>query len=600
MNNNRGFFQTVTGIMTAAFTVTAVICAVIMGLCSRAESAAPVVIAGVVTVVVFAAVSVYLGSTVSARLDTARERLKALQNGNMHIEHKKISDSTELDGLIIAIDEYSAQMDSIVNELGRGLGQLADGNLNHKLPSDWNGDFGKIAKQYNAVANALGSTFKDIAQASSQVTSGTEQVASGAVTLSQGASEQAVSIEELTAQIADISDKVTGTAESAKSTSEIVEITGARVAECSTKMEAMLSAMNDINKSSEEISKIIKVIDDIAFQTNILALNAAVEAARAGAAGKGFAVVADEVRNLAVKSAEAASQTTSLIENSVANVGKGSEIAKETAKILEEIVTDSAQIVEGVARISETSEYQAQEIKRVTDGVAKISSVVKSNTQTAEQSAAASKDLSGQSGILSKLLSHFRFDGESYDSSSYGSYDNSYSSGGGYSDSYSSGDNDSYGSYDSYSNDDYVSSYDDSYSSSDDSFGGGGYDDDYSYSGYEEPSEKPYIDLDNDFSPSTSFSDDFNDMAKDSSIFSGNSSNSDSLKKALGLDTAADSGFSPIDFTNEITESAPVSAATPFATSTAVSATAPAVTARPKPAKIVLDDDDFENVKSKY
>ncbi|MDE6591847.1 MAG: hypothetical protein K2K57_02130 [Oscillospiraceae bacterium] len=593
MNNNRGFFQTVTGIMTAAFTVTAVICAVIMGLCSRAESSAPVVIAGVVTVVVFAAVSVYLGSTISAKLDTVRERLGAMQNGNMHTQHKKIPDNTELDGLIIAIDEYSAQMDSIVNELGRGLGQLADGNLNHKLPGDWNGDYGKIAKQYNAVANALGSTFKDIAQASSQVTSGTEQVASGAVTLSQGATEQAVSIEELKTQIADISSKVTGTAESAKSTSEIVGITGARVAECSTKMDAMLSSMNDINKSSEEISKIIKVIDDIAFQTNILALNAAVEAARAGAAGKGFAVVADEVRNLAVKSAEAASQTTSLIENSVANVDKGSEIAKETAKILEEIVTDSAKIVEGVASISETSEYQAQEIKRVTDGVARISSVVKSNTQTAEQSAAASKDLSGQSGVLSKLLSHFRFDGESYDGASYGSasyesYDNSYSGSDYSSDSYSSYDNDSY------SDDDYVSSYDDSYSSgSDDSYGGSGYDDGYSYSGYEEPSEKPsYINLDddNDFSASTSFSDDFNDMAKDSSIFSGSSS-SDSLKKALGLDTAAnssDSGFSPIDFTNEITETA----AAPVA--------APAVTARPKPATIVLDDDDFENVKSKY
>lgn len=591
MNNNRGFFQTVTGTITAAVAVTAAVCVIITGLCCRMlEGAAPGVLAAILSIAVITAVAALAGRSVSARLGEAEERVKALKRGEIHIEHKKIDPATEADSIVAALDELAAQMDGIIKELSQGLTQIAEGNLNYKLPRDWQGDFGKIAQKFNIAASSLGGIFKDIGEASSQVSSRTEHVASGAQSLSQGATEQAASIEELTSQISDISERVTSTAQSARSTSDIVKETAERIAECSREMDAMLASMDDINKSSEEISKIIKVIDDIAFQTNILALNAAVEAARAGSAGKGFAVVADEVRNLAAKSAEAASQTTSLIENSVANVGRGSEIAKNTAKTLETIVQNASLIEEEVAKISETSEYQAQEIKRVTDGVEQISSVVKSNTATAEESAAASRELSGQSGTLSKLLSHFRFDGNisdiDLDSSSYDSFGDSFGSS---SDSLSG----SSSGYDDYSSgSDSYSSFDNDYSDSSWSSGGGG---------YEEPSEKPaYIKLDDDddYSSGSSFSDDFNNMVKDSDVFSGGSSlgsgtsgSSDSLKKALGIDTAdpGSDNFVSYDFSKD-TPTPAVSAPSP----------APAPAAKAKPAMIVLDDDDFENVKSKY
>ncbi len=370
----------------------------------------PAIITAVVGIIVEVGLSFVMGGKLDKKLEDIDVKIEAISLGQFDfnktpdIEKDAIGNINNKSN--VAADNLSMTLDEII----AGLDELARGNLGYSLPETWGGKFGSLAAKYNEIAASLRETFKDIDAASGQVTNGSEQVANGAQTLSQGATEQAASIESLNSQIEDISRQVNDTAAAAKNTTFIVRNTGSLISECSAEMDKMLSSMEDINKSSAEISKIIKVIDDIAFQTNILALNAAVEAARAGAAGKGFAVVADEVRNLAAKSAEAAKQTTSLIEGSVENVQKGSEIAKQTAKVLETIVIDSDKIITEVTKISDASERQAEEIRSVTLGVEQISSVVQSNTATAEESAAASEELSGLSGTLKRMISQFKFD----------------------------------------------------------------------------------------------------------------------------------------------------------------------------------------------
>ncbi|NLP25785.1 MAG: methyl-accepting chemotaxis protein, partial [Clostridiales bacterium] len=220
--------------------------------------------------------------------------------------------------------------------------------------------------------------------------------------------EQASSIEELSASINEIAVQVKENADNVNTATKYVNETIDVIVESTNEMNNMLAAMNDINNSSNEIAKIIKVIDDIAFQTNILALNAAVEAARAGTAGKGFAVVADEVRNLALKSADAAKQTTALIENSIATVQHGSSLAEKAAGSLEVVATKSNLVGETIEHVLVASNEQAQSIEQINTGVEQISSVVQTNSATAEESAAASEELSGQADMLKNLVSEFR------------------------------------------------------------------------------------------------------------------------------------------------------------------------------------------------
>ncbi len=201
------------------------------------------------------------------------------------------------------------------------------------------------------------------------------------------------------------------TAQNSRDINALISETGQEVENSNHKMETMMSAMTKINESSSQIEKIIKTIEDIAFQTNILALNAAVEAARAGEAGKGFAVVADEVRSLASKSAEAAKNTTVLIGNSLSAVAEGNQIAEDTQSSLVSVVTSAQKISENMAKITNASDMQAEGISQVTTGVDQISSVVQTNSATAEQSAAASEELFGQSTLLKSLVGRFRLKG---------------------------------------------------------------------------------------------------------------------------------------------------------------------------------------------
>jgi methyl-accepting chemotaxis protein len=297
---------------------------------------------------------------------------------------------------------------SYIDEISNALLKVSQGDLVSELQLEYVGQFKKLKDNMEAMLSQLNATMMQINEAAHQVDSGAEQVSSGAQALSQGATEQASSIEQLSATVAEITHQINQNATNSKEAYDRVAFTGRVLQNSNDEMRGMVAAMGEIGVKSGEISKIIKVIEDIAFQTNILALNAAVEAARAGSAGKGFAVVADEVRNLAAKSAEAARDTTALISETLAAVENGSQMADTTAKSIEQTVQAAEQVIELINRISQASDEQARAINQINLGVEQVSSVVQTNAATAEQSAAASEELSGQSRLLRELIAQFR------------------------------------------------------------------------------------------------------------------------------------------------------------------------------------------------
>ena len=353
----------------------------------------------------------FVSNTITVPITTSINRLKLLSEGNLSAPVEVSSQKNEIGVLSFSLEETVFSLKKYIDCIKDSLNKIADGNLAFEMEGNFKGDFIQIKTSFDSILSSLRDTFSKINTAAEEVNSGAGQVSNGAQFLSQGATKQATAIDELSSQMGDISRQVNNSAEAARNTKKIVENTTAQINTCNDYMTKMLASMDDINRSSSEIGKIIKVIDDIAFQTSILSLNAAVEAARAGAAGKGFAVVADEVRMLATKSAEAVKQTTELIQGSIGTVSKGTKIAKATANSLDAIVVGAAEIAEQVNMISQAAETQAQSIKQVNIGVDQISSVVQNNTATAEESAAASEELNGQSHALKGMISRFKLKG---------------------------------------------------------------------------------------------------------------------------------------------------------------------------------------------
>lgn len=332
------------------------------------------------------------------------DRLKLLSEGDIYSKVPEATSNDETGVLIKSLNKTVESLKNVIGDISYHLGSIAKGDYTTEVSIDYPGDLSEIKKSVIQLIEFNNYQMRQIEESANRIADDSEQVAGGAQVLSQGATEQASSVEELAATIAQITEQIRATADNAMRGKQYSIEAGKEIEIGNKKVEEMNAAMSDISNSSQEIAKIIKVIDDIAFQTNILALNAAVEAARAGSAGKGFAVVADEVRNLASKSAEAAKNTTVMIENSLRSVEKGSKIAAETKESLSLINDKSINVINAIDEIASASEEEALGASQISEGIEQISSIVQTNSATSEESAAASEELRNQAQLLKELV----------------------------------------------------------------------------------------------------------------------------------------------------------------------------------------------------
>lgn len=338
--------------------------------------------------------------------DLAEGNLDAEIDIDNNDETGKLAESMKK--LVTRLNEYIVYIDEIAESLNR----FSTGDLNIDLKQDYDGEFEKIKDSLIQLSEIFKHTIGQIIETSENVALGSREIATASQVLADGALYQANTTEELTSTVNDLSDRVSKNAENALGAADQIKSVGELSNLSNDQMQKMMEAITEINNKSSEIGKVIKVIEDIAFQTNILALNAAVEASRAGEAGKGFAVVADEVRNLATKSADAAKETTHLIEESIKAVENGNKIANKTGEMLVEVLQGVSESVKLIDEISDESSEQATALKQTLEGIEEISNVVQTNVSTSEESSAASNDLSKQAEDLRAIASQFKIDDE--------------------------------------------------------------------------------------------------------------------------------------------------------------------------------------------
>lgn len=359
------------------------------------------IVVAVIAVIVTFAYAILLIRGITVPVNKLVVAAKQLSMGNVDVDCQKIHD----DDLGQLMDEF-ADMVANIREQANIADTVAGGDMTIKVRPRGDKDILGLSLQKLVADN--NETLGNIKESTMQVTVGSEQVASASQSLAQGATEQASALQEVTASMNEIAERTKQNASQASQADELAHAAMTMAVSGNDQMKSLISAMNDINESSDTISKVIKTIDDIAFQTNILALNAAVEAARAGVHGKGFAVVAEEVRNLAAKSAAAASETESMIEDSIHKVNNGTKIAEGTAQALDEIVSSIEKVGNLISAIATASNDQATAVSQVDQAIGQVSQVVQTNSATSEQCAAASEELSNQAAALRSMMANYK------------------------------------------------------------------------------------------------------------------------------------------------------------------------------------------------
>ena len=365
----------------------------------------------VIVILLYVFAFLKLQRDITGRIGTVSKAIKRMRSGHLNIAfNKKYIGSDELGEMVDDFSALSGELKKIITDICAVLSEMSKGNFAVQSMDEnmYVADYASILQSYREINQNLKNVFGSINQVAADVESGSEQIANGSVALSQGATEQASTLEELSASIYALSTRISAQAQKAGNIESYFGEVSEKISDENQQMGEMLLAMEEIEDKSNQVERIIKAIDDIAFQTNILALNAAIEAARAGVYGKGFAVVADEVRNLAGKSADAAAETSILIESTINAVKKGVNIVDHAAKTLGDVMDGSEKSKEMVSEIAGSMVADAKSISEVSKGLEEVSKVVQQNSATSEESSASSQDLNENAASLKEMISRIQ------------------------------------------------------------------------------------------------------------------------------------------------------------------------------------------------